>query len=693
MRIAKVCFPALLLVLSSLSFASTPDRIAGALNGGQTVALAGNVHRNAQPNFDRGPASPTTRFGSIMLQTVPSPSQQKAINKLLADLQDRRSPNYHKWLTPEQWADRFGLSPNDVAKIKTWLQSQGFTVTYVARGRNWFLFSGTAAQIQKTFGAEIHRFDVNGEMHVANATSPKIPAALAGIVTQISGLDNFFFKPRAVRSAHPLYYDSTSQSTFLAPGDIATLYDINTLYAAGIDGTGQLLAVAGQTDIYQSDLNDFRTAFGLVNISCTTKAAIPNDIITACNDAHFQYVVPTGIADPGTTSSGDLTEADLDLEYSAAVAKGAQVIYVNAPISGNSGGTWVAWKYAVDQNLASVISLSYGGCEFNFPYSVMGSGDETNLQQANAQGITFVNSSGDTGPFECNTNTTAVSGNLAQNGIAVSWPASAPEVTGVGGTSISVANLADTTLFGTNNGSDGGSALGPVPQDAWNDDNEIGAFCAANPTNTTCTNNAITDEQSAQAAIGLSASGGGPSNCAVQNGALTACVSGFPQPSYQAGITLTGHAAARFTPDVALMASANFPGYLLCTNVAEVGVTGTGSTCASGVSGAITDGSIIGGTSASAPVFAGIVTLLNQYLAGANSPGLGNINPMLYTLAATPSNNVFTPRVNARQPTLLPAWNSGDAAAGVLRLSGSNAAGDGHSVWLPGFQRRRHDRL
>ena len=262
-------------LFSSVSYAAVPDRISGALTNGQTVALKGNVHHKALPQFDQGPVDPATRLGYVTLLTVPTASQRQALTQLVAQQQDRKSPNYRKWLTPEQWADRFGLSQGDIEKLTGWLKSQGFTVLNVAHGRNWIVFSGSAAQIQNTFGTEIHRYNVDGEMHVANASAPRIPAALSGIVMNVRGLDDFRPKPRVVRNAHsfqgprPAYYyplfPTPQPSGFLAPGDIATIYDINALYNASpaIDGTGQKLAVIGQTDVYLADITDFRTGFGL----------------------------------------------------------------------------------------------------------------------------------------------------------------------------------------------------------------------------------------------------------------------------------------------------------------------------------------------------------------------------------------------------------------------------------------------
>lgn len=717
MNVSKWPLSALLVatVLSIPSFSATPDRIPGALNSGQTITLRESVNRKAVPRYDMGPADPGLRFGSIMLLTVPTAAQQKALARLLAQQQDRKSLNYHKWLTPEQWADRFGLSPNDVQKITNWLSDQGFTGIQVARGRNWFVFSGTAAQVQSAFGTEIHKYDVNGEMHVANSAPPRVPAALAGIVRGIRGLDDFHLKPRVVRSIRPSYYDSSSGGSFLAPGDIATIYDINPLYSStpAIDGTGEKLAIIGQTDIYLSDINNFRTDFGISSsaISCTTKS---NGVITACNDPHLQYVVANSLSDPGVPlTTGDLSEADLDLEMAGAVARGAKLIYVNAPATFNSsgglvsGGVWEAWYWAVDQKLAPVISLSYGICELGDPNigsTTLSGTDEYELQKANSYGITFVNSSGDSGAAECDPNNNSpnpdASGSSATGGYAVNYPASSPEVTGVGGTSISWANITDPTYWGTSNGSNGGSVNNPpgyVPEQAWNDDAEFVQYCAANPSNGFCQNGngtkgwvPITNQKQAQEDLalasgnGISSSGGGASNCVVQN-ATPDCVSGFPQPSWQT-VTISGEPKARFTPDVSFIASPNFPGYIFCTQNSELPGDGTtGSACAGGIASALAlhTPPIIGGTSAAAPIFAGIVALLNQAL---SSPGLGNVNPMLYTLAAAqPPNGAFHQVTSGTNTVYCTAGTPGSSVAAI------NCPSSGSSAGILGFNASSHD--
>ncbi|HTU33779.1 MAG TPA: S53 family peptidase [Candidatus Acidoferrum sp.] len=621
-----VCLLSMAVGLSSLSYGAQADRVQGAL-AGPTVALPGNVHRLALPQFDQGGVDPAMQLGTITLMTAPTVAQEQALKQLLAQQQDPKSSNYHKWLTPEQFASRFGLSQNDIQQITAWLESEGFTNVHPARGRNWVSFTGTAGQVESALGTSIHHYNVNGKMHYANATAPMIPQALSGIVTGFRGLTDFKPHPMNAKRTRPLYYDASFQSDFLAPGDIATIYDINTLYNSGIDGTGQKLAVMGQTEIYLADLNDFRSGFGLSTLSCTTDG---NGLITACNDPHFKYVLD-GSAPLST--NGDISESDLDLEWSGAVARNAQIIFVD------SSDTFTSYYYAIDQDLAPVISLSYGFCELDDNTL---SADEGELQKANSEGITFVNSSGDSGAAECDYFATVTSTNLATQGLAVSYPASSPEVTGAGGTGMVYSNWATNQGFGTTNGSNGGSATGYVSEQAWNDDYEISQYCLQNTASEFCLQGGstkqsgwvkITSEATAQTDIGISSTGGGASNCTSHNAGNTVCnaSSGFAKPSWQT-VTVAGQ-TTRLSPDISFYASPNFPGYIFCTPQSELSTTTSStSTCYQGIQTAVeTYTSIIGGTSASAPVFAGMVALLNQYTASA---GQGNINPSLYQLAA-----------------------------------------------------------
>lgn len=689
-RSATILSALLALAFTSICFAASPDRITAPIAAAKAVRLSHGVPMAAKPKFDRGRVSPSLNLPYITLLTVPSPTQQKALTKLIADQQNPHSASYRKWLKPEEYADQFGLSPNDINKLTTWLKSQGFTIVRTARGRNWIAFSGTAGQVQNAFRTDIHTFEVDGETHFANTMPASIPAALSGIVTGFRGMNNFRPKSQAHR-AQPGYtfpYNGGNY-LFISPGDVAAIYDVNALYTAGIDGTGMTLAVMGQTGIYQSDLTNFRQNFGLSAINCTTST----DIITACNTSNFQYVLVNGTA---TTVYGDLAEADIDVEWSGATARNAQVIYVTATDS-SGGGVWDSWYYAVDNDVAPIITMSYttpcelaeasntGTGEFTF------TSDEAELAQANSEGITFMNSSGDSGAAECDYQT-----NIAVYGYAVAYPASSQYVTGVGGTSIPAIspNEYGATYWNLTNGTDGASALGYIPEQPWNDAQEFGLECAANPTSSFCQNYGITDWASAQTAVGISSGGGGVSNCTTID-ANGVCTGGFPQPSWQAvnisavnpsGLGQVNSTPTRLTPDVSLLASPNFPGYLICTQVN--GSSGGGSSCDSpttGISDMLTGCfagtgpcTIYGGTSVSSPVFAGMVALLNQAVNGAGSPGLGNINPTLYTLAAANSTNkAFNP---------VTTDSSGAYSNGAWCSAGTPTSGVSGDPWPPALQ-------
>ncbi len=567
-------------VVPSLAAINQPDRIHGAIPNSPTVALKSNVHPMAKPQNDEGPVDPGMKLDRIVMFLQATPAQQADLKQFLQDLQNPSSSSYRKWLTPEQYAARFGVSKNDIARIENWLTSEGFEIVQPARGREWIAFSGTAGLVEQVFQTQIHYYNVNGVKHFANATNPSIPQALAGIVMGFHGLDDFLLKPLNVRTrqqngvANPFY--SSGGFNNLAPADIATIYDIQALYNAGYTGTGQKLVVLGQTDINTADIAAFRSGFGL-SATLPTSVLVPQD------------------TDPGQT--GDLPEADLDLEWSGAVAQNASITFVIGGIVHGQGGVFDAAQYAIDNNLAPVISLSYGGCEganVNFiPFF------EPILQQASTQGQTFVASSGDDGAAACDGTYPSGPVSTATYGLSVNYPASSPEVTGVGGTEF---DEGSGTYWGTN-GSNLGSALSYIPEMGWNDSDTTGTGGVNGPY--------------------LAASGGGASSCGVESAGT--CTGGFPKPSWQVGTGVPAD-GVRDVPDISISASANHDGYIFCS----------GGSCAGGIANAVQNNSIVGGTSASAPVFAGIMTLLNQYVAakGGTVP-LGNINPMLYQIYPT----------------------------------------------------------
>ena len=543
-RSRTIAAVALAVITAAAPLAAQRNRITGRIDSSQAVALPGHLNPNARPEFDQGPVDDAFPLNDLALALKPSDAQQADLTALLAAQQDPASPDYHNWLAPEQFADRFGASPSDIGQIAAWLESQGFVVHGVAPSRNWIAFAGSAGLARQAFGVEIHRYQVDGQSHFANASEPSAPAALAGIVAGIRGLDDFL--PRSPRPQLRPAYTSASGRHYLAPDDAATIYNLKSLYQNGYDGSGQRLVVAGQSAIDLSDVQTFRTMFNLPK-----------------NDP--QIVLIPGSKDPGIVS-GDVVEADLDVEWAGAVAKNASLTYVY------SRNVFDAVQYAVAQNLAPVIGLSYGTCE-------TGAQSTATLlrlvaQQANAQGITWIASSGDSGAFGCESSTAAT----AVQGTAVTLPASIPEVTAVGGTSF---NEGSGTYWSASNNASLGSALSYIPETSWND------TAAANL---------------------LEASGGGPSVI-------------YAKPSWQTG-TGVPNDGARDIPDVAMPAGVYHDGAIVCT----------GGSCANGLSSATT---VVGGTSLSAQLFAGVAALINHYQVGtgAAKAGLANMNPTLYALA------------------------------------------------------------
>lgn len=533
------------------------DRIVQPIDGAQVSVIKGNVRPWARAENDRGKVNDSFILDHVTMVFKPSQSQQSSLANLLQELQNRSSASYHQWLTPEQFGSRFGLSENDLRQVISWLENQGFVVDEVARSHMWIVFSGTAGQVDQAFHTEIHQYLVDNETYYANASDPVVPGAFADVVLGLRGLNNFRPRPRAViRKVLPAptsrFTSAISKNHYLAPDDWATIYGVAGLYGSGISGAGQTIAVVGQTDIYANDITAFRAAAGLA-------ASDPTVIL-----------VP-GSSDPGV-STNDLPEADLDLEWAGAIAPNATIIYVN------SRNAFDSLQYTIDQGLSSVVSVTYGDCEPNWSATELAALAQQ-AEQANAEGMTILAASGDSGATDCDYPATPKSiVTEATHGLAVDVPASLPYVTGVGGTEF---NEGSGNYWSSSNNSSNGSALSYIPETAWND--------------TSTTN-------------GLAASGGGASII-------------YSKPSWQTGIGVPND-NARDVPDIGLDASPVHDGYLICSN----------GSCVNGFRESNDDLNVVGGTSAGAPILAAIVALINEQTNSAT--GQGNINYILYPLAA-----------------------------------------------------------
>ena len=539
--------------------AAPPARIQGRLeSGGRTFVLANNTHPLIAGAGDNGEAAASRPMPRITILFKMTETQQAELTKLLAAQQQRSSSQYHKWLTPEEFGDKFGLDQADLDKVSAWLTAQGFSDVEAPKSRTSISASGSVAQVSGAFQTSIHRYQINGVEHIANASDPTLPMGLEGLVGHIQGLNDIHPKPHGVRSRAtagltPKFTSSISGSHFIAPGDFATIYDVQPLYGNGIDGTGQTIAIAGQTDIQLSDIEAFQTASGL-----------------PIKDPQIQLFG----TDPGT-STDDEQEADLDIEWAGAVARGATILYVN------SQDAFTSAIDAIQNNVANVLSITYGACEASISTTEITSFNAA-LQQANAQGMTVLAASGDYGAADCEEpqDPRAPPVTAAKQGLAVDFPGSSPYVTSAGGTEF---NEGAGSYWNTTNSSTSGSAVSYIPEMGWND----GVDGANNESD-------------------ISATGGGKSNI-------------FTKPSWQAG-TGVPNDSFRDVPDISVASSPDHDGYLVCS----------AGSCVSGYRQANQNLNVVGGTSVAAPTLAGVVALINQKAQGSQ----GNINPTLYALAS-----------------------------------------------------------
>lgn len=595
--VLAACAAAPLLLNATAAAQSPAVRIAAEIGGAQSALIPGSQHPLANPQFDAGRMPGSAQLSGVTLVFNRSAAQEADLNALLAAQQDPSSPQYHHWLTSDQFAARFGMAQADLDKVSSWLEQQGFSVETVNRSRNAIRFSGNVGQIESAFQTQMHYYNVAGQRHFAPSTALSVPAGLAGVVVDVRNLNDF--KPRPNHTVpRPGFTSGVSGSVFFAPGDIATAYDLKPLYSAGVTGTGQTIAIMGQSYVHVSDVEAFQAAAGLTKKDPT-------------------LVLVPGTGTDGTISQGDEGESDLDLEWSSAVAPGANVVLVYAGNAANSGGVYSSVQYAIDEMIGDIISLSYSSCEVSEATQSFVTGFELTLKQAATQGQSVMAASGDQGSTACNGSTGLTT--AQQTALQVNYPASSAYVTGVGGTEMTSADIAGGSSFstywnsnynGTSNTANDlvNSLIKYAPEVVWNDDLPSSQCTATLASAGQC----------------LSATGGGTS-------ALVA------RPSWQAGVPGIPSGTFRLVPDVAFYSSPGLPGYLYCTSDPTSWQTGQSASCNSGFRESATgDLTVAGGTSFATPIFAGMVALLNQKLNFTEGQGL--VNPALYTLAANNAN-------------------------------------------------------
>ena len=543
---------------------------------GAPVAIPGHIPAWATPQNDAG-AIPAAQTVQLIVGVSRSPELEAAFKQLLDDQQNRTSPRFHQWLTPQQVGEQFGPTQHDLDALTSWLTSQGFKVDSITPSRTFIQVSAPASTVQAALHTSLHSFNNPAGILQAPTSDPSIPASLSPIVSFISGLASVPYHTHSThlvdspRSSAPdgtsaslrpdyTYQGSAATYHFLVPGDFATIYNIKPAYNAGINGTGQKVTIVGGSQLLPADIAAYQQLTGLA-------AYTPNTVVPT----------GTGFADPGLSTS-DQTEGMLDFERVNGTAPGATINFLISKNWLNGTTTENLLLYAINTLNDPIMSLSFGACE-NLQSPSYVRYEDSIYSQAASQGMSVFVSSGDNGSAGCNGLTTASTAYPSINDICATG-----YVTCVGGT-----QFADTVFPGnywsslnlTNNS----SAVTYIPEGAWNEyANSSGVFQAA--------------------------SGGG---------GVSAIIA---KPTWQTGFGVPAD-GFRDVPDISFSSSGH-NGYILCQSAYH------NDGCVPNSAGSYSF-AIVGGTSAAAPSMAGIAALLNQKLGGRQ----GNLNPTLYRLALT----------------------------------------------------------
>jgi subtilase family serine protease len=288
----------------------------------QLITLVGNTTPAAlEAANDHGPVADSLVFDHLLLVLKPVPESAARLEKLIDAMHDQHSPEFHRWLTAQQFGERFGLALADRETLERWLESHGFSINRVYQNGLVIDFRGTAAQIRQAFHTEVHNLVLaNGEKHIANIRDPQIPAALAPAVVGVASLHDFFPRSHA-RELGPVSYNSvtnqwlphftvTSGSTTIhavSPYDLATIYNILPLWRRGFTGKGITIATVEVSNLaHPYDWDSFRSSFGLEHFK----------------SGNFKQIYPN-CTDPG--QNGAELEAALDVEWSSASAPEANI--------------------------------------------------------------------------------------------------------------------------------------------------------------------------------------------------------------------------------------------------------------------------------------------------------------------------------------------------------------------------------
>lgn len=542
-----------------------------------TSVLAISISARAEQNSPRvlnGQVAPLVAQAQLLQVASPGqllnlsiglqPRNAAALNSLLASLYDPQSPQYHQYLTPDQFEALFAPTPDQAQQVVSYLQSTGMTVTSIAPNNLLIDATATVEQADSAFSTTINNYQLGSQVFYANATPPVVPAAISSLITSIGGLDNSTqYQPlyrRLAGNGH-LAKLANGPTSGYAPKDLTSAYDATPLQSAGLLGDNQTIALF-ELDGYQS--SDVAQYFANYGIATPTISNVLVDNFS------------------GTAGQGAI-EVELDIEVAGALAPHANQIVYEGP--NTIQGLNDTYNQIVHDHKAQIVSISWGLCESSIGAAELQTLD-TLFKQGAAEGMSFFAASGDSGAYDCN-----------DSNLAVDSPASDPYITGVGGTNLQL----NAGAYGS--------------ETAWS--------------------NASDTQRSPKGAGG----GGGISNT-------------FTLPAWQTGQGVINANSSG--------APCNAPNGQYCRQVPDVSAnadpaSGYAIYCTVNNAGCSAAGWInVGGTSAAAPLWAGSVALINQYLLSKGKTVLGFANPALYgifnaqqSLApfhdVTNGNNLFYP--------------------------------------------------
>ncbi|GAC1390440.1 MAG: hypothetical protein NVS4B11_12450 [Ktedonobacteraceae bacterium] len=324
------------------------------------------------------------------------------IDSFLNALYDPQSPQYHQYLTPDQFTQIFAPTSDQVQQVTNYLQSQGLTITNIAPNNLLIDATGSIGQVQQSFHVQINNYQLGSRTFYANNVAPSLPASISALISSISGLDDSIHYYPFYQ--HALHHAQTGPVGGLAPKDLASAYNATPLQNSGILGNNQTIGLFELDGYQSSDVNQYFQNYGI------TPPTISNVLVDGFN---------------GNAGQGAV-EAELDIEIAGGMAPRANQIVYEGP--NTTPGLNDTYNKIVTDNKVQIASTSWGLCENSTGGAELQTLD-TIFKQAAAQGISFIAAAGDAGAYDCQ-----------DTNLNVDSPADDPYVTGVGATKLQLNN-------------------------------------------------------------------------------------------------------------------------------------------------------------------------------------------------------------------------------------------------------------